>query len=88
MSKFKAKQHIPGFAEGPRGKSAEFDTVEELLSEEWVQRYLKWDEAEIFVRSKDHDLLMVANKEHTWWWVVAYVPKGSIDSLPVCECKK
>lgn len=85
--KYVAIQHMPGYFEGFVKQITEFNTLDELLEEIWVKTYLTWDERPdlSFVRNKDGTLLLIANKDHTWWWVAAHVTEGSIDELPICE---
>lgn len=86
---YKATQHVPSFIDTSEpSKTVEFSSVEELLQTDWIQNYLKWKEADIFVKTPEGDCLLVSNHNHSWWWVVAYVPKGSVDSLPVCRYNK
>lgn len=82
---YRAIQHIPNFVDGTEPKIAEFDSVEDLLEVDWVKSYLEWEEADMFVQTRERDCLMVANKDHTWWWVVAHVPRNSLTNLEICE---
>lgn len=85
----KVKQRIPNFVETSMPpKQYEFQTIEELLNIDWIQKYTKWENFARFCRNKYSDLLMIENEDGTWWWVVAYVDKGSIDELPVVQMNK
>jgi len=81
----KAKKHYPNFVDvGESNKETfEFETVEELLACEWVQSYTRWNEFHNFCRDEDGYSLMLESEDGMYWWVVAYVPLGSIDELPI-----
>lgn len=85
MTTHQAVQHVPNFVDTDHRRTADFNSVGELLSVDWVKSYLEWEQAEQFAKSRHGDLLMITNNSHTWWWCVARVPEGSIDILPECE---
>lgn len=88
MRKFRATEHIPRFVDTDREpEECEYDTTEELLEVEWVKSYTECDEFNNFCQSKDGRILMIENKDGTWWWVVAHVTKNSLN-LPVARMVK
>lgn len=81
-----AEQHIPGYVErcAPPFTTA-FNSLQELLDAQWVQRYKSWEAFHNFCRSKNGRHLMIENEDGTWWWVVAHVSSDSINELPVAR---
>jgi len=92
------KKHYPGFADPPEGGAEEvdFETVEQLLSIEWVDR---WKEiyGERFIRfSKDEanwkrnpgmGVLMAEHSDEKTgqhkWWVVGFIKEIASVDLPI-----
>jgi len=74
-------QHIPNFVEtrGEQPPTGEFETTEELLSLEVVQRY-KHDDFSHFAMSDNH--LMVISDDGFKHWVVGYVKNPESVDLP------
>ena len=78
------RQHIPNFIDGPEPLVADFESIEDLTDIEWVRDTCSLRQEKLhFVRSsQDNTVLLVANDDHSWWWVVGFVSRGAIDELP------
>lgn len=83
-------QYIPRFAD-VEPKSASFETVEELLSIDWVLGYGGSEPKAVFCKSEpswDPEeprkwCLMLSTK--TWWWVIGYFDDGESLDLPLWD---
>lgn len=83
MNKF--TQHIPAFVDIDRDadRSFEFETTDELLNHEIVQRYGKGDNFSHFAISENH--LMEIKDDGFHWWVVGYIEKPADVDLPAWD---
>ena len=85
---YTATQHIPGCCDGVTPYEIEFDTTESLLKNSEIASNLGLDGHTMFCRSADGKALMSENPDGTHWFVLAHVPHGSIDSLPVVRMRE
>jgi hypothetical protein len=87
-----ARQHVPDIPElkdkDITPQSSTYGNCQELLKLPWVAQWKNQKNFHRWCRSDRGDMLMVENKDGTWWWVVAYVTTGTIDGLPVVRCKE
>lgn len=74
------RQHIPAFVSGETPESFPFNTTEELLSLEVVQRYGKEPDFSHFAISKN--ALMEISDFGLKWWVVGYIEHPDQVNLP------
>ena len=75
--KNKIIQEIPNWSD-MKPKSAEFDTLAELLAIDWVK-----DSSEDFHRwSLGENRLMLEKDGGKWWWVVGYIARPDLLDLP------
>jgi len=79
MNRF--KQHMPSFVDiGESPEWIEFDTIEDLLGLEIVQRYGKCKDFSHFALNENH--LLEISDEGFYWWVVGYIENPSAVDLP------
>lgn len=82
-------QHVPTFVDdrGPL-KSAEFETITELLAIPWVAQWAETMNGQPFHQfSKvDHHLMAEHAEGHTWW-VVGYITDPGSVELPTWHAK-
>jgi hypothetical protein len=79
MNKF--IQHIPGFCEGFERNEFDFETTEELLSNEL---FLPWKVYKEFHKySLSENRLMLELKEGREWWVLGFIKNPECVNLPV-----
>ena len=84
MNKF--KQHIPNFVDfGKAPEWIEFETTEDLLNLEVVQRYSKRRDFSHFAISGDL-LISILDKGYKWW-VVGYIEDPTVVDLPKWQPK-
>ena len=78
-------QHIPAFVDVGREPppSFEFDTLDELLSNEVVKRYGKGKDFSHFALSDNY--LMEISDSGFHWWVVGYIKNPDDIDLPKWE---
>jgi len=83
-----AKQHIPDLPElkDLKPESSRFGNCSELLDLPWVSRWKEHAKFHRWCKSAEGDILMIENKDGTWWWIIAYVPQGAISGLPTVRC--
>ena len=82
MNRF--KQHIPNFVDVDKpSKWIEFESTEDLLSLEIVQRYGKRQNFSYFALS-DNCLMEICD-DGFYWWVVGYIDDPSTVELPQWE---
>ena len=85
MNKF--KQHIPNFVDVDECSDwIEFETTQDLLKLEIVQRYGKRKDFSHFALS--NSCLMEISDEGFHWWVVGYIADPSMVNLPQWEGRK
>jgi len=73
------KQHIPAFCEGFDKKTAEFNTLEELLGVAFVKNFTR---VPTFFRFSQNDRHLIAEyRGGREWWVVGYLQKP-VEALP------
>jgi hypothetical protein len=63
----------------------DFNTLDELLSHEYVKRFFEEDHIWKYSSAKyagESDYLMIVNKDNSWWWVVGYITDGAALGLP------
>jgi len=79
MNKF--RQHIPTFVDTDKPLPIyKFETTEELLRLEVVQRYSKWEKFSYFAIGENY--LMIIGDDGFYWWVVGYVDDPTTVDLP------
>jgi|ERR1700722_13624773 len=85
------KQHIPGYCSGSDPFEFYFDTVEELLANEWINNWTKHPfdteepkrpNPEFYRFSLSDNRLMYEGKNGKEWWVVGYICHPELIDLP------
>ncbi len=90
----KITRHIPSFMEGVEAKTCEFNSVEELLTIDWVDNFTKRSRMTFYQFSVSRPwyaeaALMAEYDDGTTWAVVGYFKDGEVVSeLPNWEPKK
>lgn len=74
------RQHIPNFVDVERPAAIPFETTEDLLSLEIVQRYGKRPDFSHFA-IRDNLLIEVSDDGH-YWWVIGYIEHPEQIKLP------
>jgi hypothetical protein len=91
----KITQHYPNFCEGFKAKTKSFESLEELLSIKWVDKFSQRPNFHQFSISKYSDvkgkeyILMAEYDNGNSWFVVGYLDDSKIiEDLPVWEPKE
>jgi hypothetical protein len=77
------KKHRPAYMEGDILEFEQYDSFEELMNSEYIQRWAADRNFSYFAKSDTH--IMCILKEGFVWWVIGHIKPGESDLIELPE---